>query len=513
MQPARGPRALKLCTVHSALCTSPPWTPPPGHADPAYRAVLHRLYALGQGRMLPGRERLRRVLARAGNPHLAVPSILVGGTNGKGSCVAALSAALAEAYTVGAFLKPHLVSVRERWRIGDRTVGVEPFTAAATEALDLIGSHHAATGEEISFFEANVLIGALLFRGAGCEWAVWEVGLGGREDACNLVDPRLSILCNVGLDHQHILGDTLAAIARDKAHIARPGCKLLLGGPRPGWEAAYAEYAPVVREVCGELGGDLVELPAVPAAQWAAFTPGSGAVPPDTELLVRAACSELGLAVPARLSMRYPGRMERTTLGGVDLSGIPGAEHLGAVASAPVLLDASHNADSIAWLAGVLRQGSEDAAETPRLRAQGSGEEQGTLEPGFPLLFGCQATRDPREMLTPLAPHIGTLVPLEVPVLHPCPLARIVEAAESLGLTVSLPESVTVGAQVADYAIGHLTELDPPDNRTGWLDCVAHALALATEQRPLVVCGSIYNLGEIVRIFGQQASADAPRDG
>jgi folylpolyglutamate synthase/dihydropteroate synthase len=116
-------------------------------------------------------------------------------------------------------------------------------------------------------------------------------------------------------------------------------------------------------------------------------------------------------------------------------------------------------------------------------------------------------------MLTPLAPHIGTLVPLEVPVLHPCPLARIVEAAESLGLTVSLPESVTVGAQVADYAIGHLTELDPPDNSTGWLDCVAHALALATEQRPLVVCGSIYNLGEIVRIFGQQASADAPRDG
>jgi dihydrofolate synthase/folylpolyglutamate synthase len=457
--------------------------------------------------MLPGRDRLRRVLARAGDPHLAVPSMLVGGTNGKGSCVAALSAALASSCKVGAFLKPHLVSVRERWRIGDETVGVEGFTAAATDALDLIDAHHAATGEEISFFEANVLIGALLFRRAGCDWAVWEVGLGGREDACNLVDPALSILCNVGLDHQHILGDTLAAIARDKAYIARPGRKLLLGGPRPGWEDAYAEYAPVVRAVCAELGADLVELPAVAAEQWRDFAPMAGSVPPDTALLVREALDSLGLPCPPQLAMRYPARMQRTTLGGVDLSAIAGAEHLRAVPRAPVLLDAAHNADSIQWLSRILGQG-------PGVKGQGGNEECNLSGLGprpsaqSPLLFGCQATRDPREMLAPLAPHIGVLIPLEIPLLHPCPFSRIVEAGLSLGLSVSLPPGLVLAEQPADYAIGHLTELDPPDNRTGWLDCVVHALSFATPECPLVVCGSIYNLGEILRVFGPPAGTD-----
>ncbi len=206
------------------------------------RGALARLYNLGQGRMLPGRERLRHVLKLAGNPHLAVPSVLVGGTNGKGRVVAGLSAALSANYRTGAFIKPHLKSIRERWRIGDRDVETEPLARAINEACDLIEQ----SGEQISFFEANVLIGALMFREAGCEIAVWEVGLGGKEDACNLVDPRLSILTNVGYDHMQILGDTLAEIATDKAHIARPGHTLLLGPPRPGWEQALAEYHPAV---------------------------------------------------------------------------------------------------------------------------------------------------------------------------------------------------------------------------------------------------------------------------
>jgi dihydrofolate synthase/folylpolyglutamate synthase len=472
-----------------AIPDYPCWQPPPGHADPAYRAALARLYALGQGRMLPGRDRLRAVLARAGDPHRAAPGILVGGTNGKGRCVATLSAVLSASMRTGAFLKPHLVSVRERWRVDDRTVDVPAFTAAAAEALDLIDTHRAQTGEEISFFEANVLLGALLFRGSGCAAAVWEVGLGGREDACNLVDPLVSILCNVGYDHQAILGDTLAEIATDKAYIARAGRTLLLSGPRPGWEGAYAEYAPAVRAVCMELGAALREVPAGDSAAWGSYLAhGAQGIPPDTQALVEAALEELAThggvqSLPqGKVPIHYPGRMQAAVLGGVDLSRIAGAAHLGAVPPAPVLLDAAHNADSLRWLATVLSRRGKS-----------------------PLLFGCQATRDPQEMLAQLAPYISVLVPLEVPVLRPCPLAEVAAAGQRLGLPVSLPPGLALGDVPREYAIGHVTELDPPDNTTHWLDCTAHALSLSRPGAPLVICGSIYNLGEILRVYGQPA--------
>jgi hypothetical protein len=105
-------------------------------------------------------------------------------------------------------------------------------------------------------------------------------------------------------------------------------------------------------------------------------------------------------------------------------------------------------------------------------------------------------------MLAPPAPHVSVLVPLEVPVLRPCPLAEVAAAGARLGIPVSLPPGLALGDVPREYAIGHVTELDPPDNTTRWLDCVAHALALSTPEAPLVLCGSIYNLGEILRVFG-----------
>jgi hypothetical protein len=105
-------------------------------------------------------------------------------------------------------------------------------------------------------------------------------------------------------------------------------------------------------------------------------------------------------------------------------------------------------------------------------------------------------------MLAPLAPYISVLVPLEVPVLRPCPLADIAAAGRRLGLPLSLPPGLDLASMPREYPIGHVTELDPPDNTTCWLDCTAHALALSTPGAPLVVCGSIYNLGEVLRVFG-----------
>ena len=440
--------------------------------NPGVREALNRLYALGPGRMDLGRDRLRRLLAKAGNPHRAVPAVLVGGTNGKGRVVAALSATLTTTHRTGAFLKPHLKSVRERWRINDQPVDADMFVHATHRACDLIEAH----GEPITFFEANVLIGALLFRDSGCDVAVWEVGLGGAEDACNLTDPLVSVLTNVGYDHQAVLGDTLAQIAADKVRICRPGRPLVLGAPRPGWEAAYAEYLPVVEAGCTAVGARLVRLnPQAPEVWDKCLRSGAAHLPPDSLEMAVTALWELARLTDERLAvgweeinaglaaMHYRARMEHTRLRGK-----------------PVLLDASHNTDSLRWLAEVLQ----------------------TVDPHrrYPFIFGCQRSRDPVDLLAQLKPVIGVLVPVEIPVLHPCPLERVMEAARQLRIPVELPSGFDPNGLPKDYEIGETTELDPPDDRTHWIECVQHGLDLVIDQ-PAVICGSIYNLGEILRVF------------
>ncbi|MDQ3024660.1 MAG: hypothetical protein M3R04_09825 [bacterium] len=435
-----------------------------GHseAEPAngYRAALGRLYALGQGRMLPGRERLRSLLQAAGNPHLKVPSILIGGTNGKGRLTATLSAVLSQRFITGAFIKPHLKSIRERWRISDRDITPAQFVQYVNRACNLIDSH----AEPISFFEANVLLGSMLFADH-CEIALWEVGLGGHHDACNLVDPILSVLTNVQYDHQHILGDTLEEIAADKAHIGRPGRPLVLGPPRAGWESDYAKYAPIVRQVAGEIGAQLIEV------ETEDYRP-LALMPSDANALLQASLEQLaalGFAVNAGDVMaglshtRYRARMEYTTLLG-----------------APALIDAAHNPDSMRWLAHELQQHGGK----------------------YTVVFGCQNTRNPEEMLETIAPYVGVLVPIAIPVLHPTPVSQIVDAAEKLGLRVSLPDVVGQCDIGTDIPIGEVTELDPPDNSTRWIDAVQYAASMAIEQnQPLVICGSIYYIGEILRAF------------
>jgi dihydrofolate synthase/folylpolyglutamate synthase len=442
---------------------------------------------LDPGRTLPGRERLARLLAAAGRPELAAPAVLVGGTNGKGRCVSALSALLAKRYRTGAFIKPHLKSIRERWRINDQPSSETQFTAAAQQTCDLIQQH----SEPISFFEANVLLGALMFREAGCQIALWEVGLGGRHDACNLVEPFLSVLTGVGYDHQAILGAALPEIACDKAHIARAARPLLLGPARPGWEREYSQYAPVVEAVCRELGAVFEPVSAPEVEEWREHQRQAWGLPPDTLALLSAALPHLaeagfGLAqddVSAGLAaIHYRGRMELAELHGV-----------------PVLLDAAHNVDALRWLARVLGQGQLRTSGAAAAHAKYIGSRKGQAR--YPIAFACQATRDPRELLAGLAPVAASVTPVEVPVMHPCPAGRIAAAARELGLCVSLPPGYCLAQQPQDYPIGHITELDLPDNRTHWIECVEHALSLSTARYPLVVCGSIYALGEILRAF------------
>jgi dihydrofolate synthase/folylpolyglutamate synthase len=175
----------------------------------------------------PGLTRIQQLLDTVDHPNLAYSTLHVGGTNGKGSVVAMLDAVLRSAgFSVGRFTSPELIDFRDRIVVNGEWISKEDLAAGvaqmapAIEALDEIPSQ----------FE---VIAALAFQHLACssvDIGVIEVGLGGRFDATNVVHPELAILTNVTLDHQAILGDTVEAIAWEKAGIAKPGVPLLAGG-------------------------------------------------------------------------------------------------------------------------------------------------------------------------------------------------------------------------------------------------------------------------------------------
>ncbi|HUF35579.1 MAG TPA: folylpolyglutamate synthase/dihydrofolate synthase family protein [Gemmatimonadales bacterium] len=170
----------------------------------------------------------RALLASLGNPHEVMPSVHVGGTNGKGSVCTLLAAALAEAgWRVGLYTSPHLVSFRERIRVDGVPVS-EAAVAMWTDRLRPLILERKAT-----FFEASTAIAFADFAARGAEVAVVEVGLGGRLDSTNVVRPLASGITKIARDHMKYLGDTLEKIACEKAGIAKPGIPFVVGERDP----------------------------------------------------------------------------------------------------------------------------------------------------------------------------------------------------------------------------------------------------------------------------------------
>ena len=175
-----------------------------------------------------GLERVARVLARTGWQQPARPVITVGGTNGKGSCVAMLEAMLrAGGHRVATFTSPHLVDYRERIRLDGRRVSEASLVAAFERIADACGS------DSLTFFEFNALAALLVFETWGPDVTLLEVGIGGRLDAVNVVDADVAVVASVGLDHMEWLGPDLASIAREKAGIFRPGRPAVCGMADP----------------------------------------------------------------------------------------------------------------------------------------------------------------------------------------------------------------------------------------------------------------------------------------
>lgn len=190
-------------------------------------------------------EHTRELLSRLGNPQEGIKIIHVAGTNGKGSVCAYLNAMLlAGGKKTGLFTSPHLVCINERFQINGEDVSDEQFLNAFLK-VEKAAKEYEAEGEgHPSYFETLFLMGMLIFKEAGVEYLVMETGLGGRLDATNVVEkPLACIITSISRDHTEYLGDTLEAIAGEKAGIIKAGVPVIYDASQPGPASVIAAKA------------------------------------------------------------------------------------------------------------------------------------------------------------------------------------------------------------------------------------------------------------------------------
>ena len=190
-------------------------------------------------------EHTRELLSRLGNPQEGIKIIHVAGTNGKGSVCAYLNAMLlAGGKKTGLFTSPHLVRINERFQINGEDVSDEQFLNAFLKVEKAAKEYEAESEGHPSYFETLFLMGMLIFKEAGVEYLVMETGLGGRLDATNVVEkPLACIITSISRDHTEYLGDTLEAIAGEKAGIIKAGVPVIYDASQPGPASVIAAKA------------------------------------------------------------------------------------------------------------------------------------------------------------------------------------------------------------------------------------------------------------------------------
>lgn len=379
-----------------------------------------------------GLERMERALASLGRPDRGLRVLHVAGTNGKGSTCAMAAAALrAAGHRVGLYTSPHLSRFNERIQVDGRPIADDRLAARVEEVRRACPWHESGGAEErLTYFEFATLVALLHFARERVSAAVVEVGLGGRFDATNALTPVVTAVSRIGLDHVQLLGDTLAAIAREKAGIFKRGIPAVVAHAQP------AEAMAALRDEAARRGAPL----AVAAPSWdgpialrGPHQRGNAALAAAALRLLDAAGVAVGEEAVARgiAEARWPGRLEE--IGGV-------------------LLDGAHNPDGAAALAASLS----------------------ALHPGRPveLVLGVLADKDHRGMLAALAPAVRRLH------LAPPASPRARAPASYRDLAASLVPEVHVHASCAEALACARAAAG-----AGGLACVAGSLYLVGEAR------------------------------
>src|SRR5580704_3478355 len=229
-----------------------------------YADSVHALLALGRELASPQQARVQKfglsniaLLAEAlGNPHLKIPCVHIAGTNGKGSTAAMLESVLrAAGLRTGLYTSPHLERINERLRIAGDDISDEKFAAAWTRVHSTIERLLAAGKLEAhpTYFECVTAMAFVAFAEAGVQFAVYEVGLGGRLDSTNIVQPEVAVIVSIDFDHENFLGHSIPEIAGEKAGIIKSGIPVVSSVERP-------EARAVITQRAWDLKSPLVEI-------------------------------------------------------------------------------------------------------------------------------------------------------------------------------------------------------------------------------------------------------------
>jgi len=450
-----------------------------------YEAAVQRLYALaaelytppGEPRRKFDLDQMRTLMRALGDPQKGLRSVLIAGTNGKGSTAATLAAICAAAgHRVGLYTSPHLARVNERIQIltGDggavsRHEIEDELFADAFDRVEAIGTALVQDGSlpaAPSFFEALTAMAFCYFNDKKVDVAVLEVGMGGRLDATNIVEPMLSVITDISLDHMEWLGPTVGAIAREKAGILRPKGTMVTLPQHPEANQALGEVA-VALEVKGVSAAELVPSPNLPqdptSNQYSVVLDGE-AVEVHSPLGGQHQQRNLALAMMAARELRtHHGYMipKEAIEAGIRQTAWPGRfEHYAARGRrASVLLDVGHNPAGAWALRSALSHWPAEA--TPRT-----------------LIFSCLRDKPIAELAQILFPLFDRVILTTVDSPRSATLKEMSEAAEPVATAV---EECASPVDAMDMA----TWLTPPAGL-------------------IVVTGSVLLVGAIRSMLGAQ---------
>lgn len=442
-----------------------------------YEESVRALIALGRELAAPQQARVQKfglanittLVEVLGNPHRASPSIHIAGTNGKGSTASMLESILrVSGFRTGLYTSPHLERINERIQIGGEDISEERFAAAWTRVAAVIESLLASgkLAAHPTYFECITALAFMAFAEASVNFAVYEVGLGGRLDATNIVEPEVAVITSVDFDHESFLGYSIEEIAAEKAGIIKPGAWVASSAERP-------EARAVIQARCHEVGARLVE---VDDAWQVEVTGASGgcyraiARSPVSKITLEPALAgrfqirnALAAATAARLldergfpvrdeaieqgihSARWPGRLERLQ------------EH------PAVFLDGAHNPSGAAQLLGFWKE---------NLRGR-----------RILLIYGAMRDKAVDEIA-------GLLFP----------------AADLVILTEPL-QPRAISAPLLAEMTGHLAKssLVIPDPA----EALGHALDIASPDDAIFATGSLYLVGDLRSYWSKRHSAES----
>jgi dihydrofolate synthase/folylpolyglutamate synthase len=458
----------------------------------SYETAVEQMYELGHElAQTPAHKfdlaHMRVLLTALGHPERGFPSVLVAGTNGKGSTAATLASILkASGLKTGLYTSPHLVRINERIRLDGEPISDDDFEKLH-ELLERKANDLVDEGKlpwHPSFFEMLTAMAFEFFARSKPDLAVLEVGMGGRLDATNVVDPRLSVITDISLDHQKYLGDTIAEISREKAGIIRPGGIVIT---LPQMPEANDVIGNAILDNSATAVNAVPYVPPVSPGSTTTLSSGRGKnairnmYPLDvmgTQIMVESPLAgrhqlrNAALAIAAAVELHDQG-MTQITPGSID-QGIrdtqwPGRFQVVAATDATpeYVLDVAHNPAGAWALRSTLSAAYPDSGDHSSDRS------------GITLVFGAMRDKAIREIagiLFPIASHV------------------IVTHADNP--RAAMPDEIRQAA--GEFGVAD-SEIEEAPNVA---EALQRARTLAGTSGPIVVTGSIYIVGEAMRILG-----------